>query len=56
VPIIGEQNEKEFIRTFGAFLKVRNILTAFEAFEGKGILSERELQDWKGPLYSIFRQ
>ena len=55
-PIIGEQNEKDFIRTFGALLKVRNILTAFDAFEGKGILSERELQDYQSEYIDLYQE
>ena len=55
-PIIGEQNKKDFMRTFGALLKVRNILTAFDAFEGKGILSERELQDYQSEYIDFYQE
>ena len=44
--IIGEQNKKEFLKLFGAFLRMRNILSSFDEFEGKEILSERDLQDY----------
>ncbi len=46
--IIGEKNQKEFITLFGAFLRMRNLLIAFDEFEGKEILSERDLQDYLG--------
>jgi type I restriction enzyme R subunit len=46
--IIGEARQKEFIKLFGAVLKVRNILTAFDEFIGNDLLSERELQDYQG--------
>ena len=46
--IIGEQNEKEFISLFGAILRMRNILTSFDEFQGHDILSERDLQDYLG--------
>ncbi|MDO5713654.1 MAG: type I restriction endonuclease subunit R [Tissierellia bacterium] len=46
--IIGEKNQKEFISLFGAFLRMRNLLIAFDEFEGKEILSERDLQDYLG--------
>ena len=46
--IIGEKKQKEFIALFGAILRMRNILTSFDEFEGKEILSERELQDYLG--------
>lgn len=46
--IIGEQNEKDFISLFGAILRMRNILTSFDQFQGCDILSERDLQDYLG--------
>lgn len=46
--IIGEKNQKEFIALFGAFLRMRNLLIAFDEFVGKEILSERDLQDYLG--------
>ena len=46
--IIGEKKQKEFIALFGAILRMRNILSSFDDFEGKEILSERELQDYLG--------
>lgn len=44
--IEGEQNKKGFISLFGSILRMRNLLSSFDEFEGKGILSERELQDY----------
>ncbi len=46
--IIGEQKQKEFIALFGTILRMRNLLVSFDDFEGKEILSERELQDYLG--------
>jgi type I restriction enzyme R subunit len=46
--IVGEQNQKEFISLFGSFLRMRNLLTSFDEFKGKEILSERDLQDYLG--------
>ena len=46
--IIGEQNEKDFISLFGAILRMRNILTSFDEFQGCDVLSERGLQDYLG--------
>lgn len=45
--IIGEQNRKDFISLFGAILRLRNILTAFDAFDGNDILSDRYMQDYQ---------
>ena len=44
--IIGEQLQKEFIKLYGSILKYRNILASFDEFEGKEILSERDVQDY----------
>jgi type I restriction enzyme R subunit len=46
--IIGEQNQKEFISLFGAILRMRNLLVAFDEFKGKELISERNLQDYLG--------
>lgn len=46
--ITGEKAQKEFIALFGAVLRMRNLLTAFDDFEGEEILSERDLQDYLG--------
>lgn len=46
--IIGEQKQKDFISLFGAILRMRNLLSAFDEFEGKEIISERDLQDYLG--------
>ena len=57
--IIGEEAQKEFIRLFGAILKMRNLLSSFDEFEGKEILSERDMQDYLGryqDLWDIWRR
>jgi type I restriction enzyme, R subunit len=46
--IVGEQNQKEFIVLFGAFLRMRNLLLSFDEFRGRELLSERDLQDYLG--------
>lgn len=56
--IIGEQNQKDFIKLYGAILKVKNILTTFDEFVGHEILSERDVQDYHSMyinLYNDFR-
>lgn len=47
-PIVGETNQKEFIRLFGAILKIRNVLTAFDEFADNDPLVARDLQDYQG--------
>lgn len=46
--IVGEQNQKDFISLFGAILRMRNLLVSFDEFEGKEIITERDLQDYLG--------
>lgn len=46
--IEGEQNQKDFIVLFGALLRMRNLLSSFDEFTGKEIISERDLQDYLG--------
>ena len=46
--IIGEQNQKDFISLFGAILRMRNLLSAFDEFAGKEMITERDLQDYLG--------
>ena len=46
--IIGEDNQKQFIRLFGAYLRMRNLLSTFDEFEGEEIFTERDLQDYLG--------
>lgn len=46
--IIGEQKQKDFISLFGAILRMRNLLSAFDEFADKEMISERDLQDYLG--------
>lgn len=46
--IFGEQNQKDFISLFGAILRMRNLLSSFDEFAGKEIITERDLQDYLG--------
>lgn len=46
--IVGEQAEKDFISLFGAILRMRNILSSFDEFQNKDMLSERDFQDYLG--------
>ncbi|USN96918.1 MAG: type I restriction endonuclease subunit R [Candidatus Nomurabacteria bacterium] len=57
--IIGEQAQKEFIKLYGGILRVRNILSTFDDFEGNEILSARDVQDYHSMyinLYNEFRK
>lgn len=54
-PILGETSQKEFIRLFGAILRLKNILTAFDEFAGNEILTEREFQDYQSMYLDLYR-
>lgn len=45
--LVGEAAQKHFIALFGAILRLRNILTAFDDFPGNEILTERDFQDYQ---------
>jgi type I restriction enzyme R subunit len=57
--IIGEHNKKEFVRLYGAILKLRNILTTFDEFTAEvQLLTPRDFQDYHSMyinLYTEFR-
>ena len=52
--IIGEQNQKDFIKLYSAILKVKNILTTFDEFAGNEILTERDVQDYHSMYINIY--
>lgn len=52
--IVGSQNQKEFIKLYGAILKVKNILTTFDEFKGNEIISEFDFQDYHSKYISIY--
>jgi type I restriction enzyme R subunit len=55
-PIVGEEAEKDFIRLYGAILRLRNILTSFDNFEGNEILSERDFQDYQSIYIDLYQK
>lgn len=57
--ILGETNEKEFIKLYSHILKAMNLLQSFDEFEGKEILSQRDFQDYRSlylDLYGKYRK
>ncbi|OOF46390.1 DEAD/DEAH box helicase [Rodentibacter trehalosifermentans] len=57
--IESEKAKKEFIKLYGTFLKLQNILSVFDQFKGLEILTERDVQDYHSlyiDLYEEFRQ
>ncbi len=55
-PIIEEKNQKDFIKLYGAILKVKNILTTFDEFAGNEILSERDVQDYHSMYINLYNE
>ncbi|WP_412168998.1 type I restriction endonuclease subunit R [Curtobacterium flaccumfaciens pv. flaccumfaciens] len=58
-PIVGEAAQKEFIRLFGAILRLQNILTSFDEFDGSALLTDRQSQDYRSlylDFYAEFRK
>jgi type I restriction enzyme R subunit len=56
--MLGESAEKDFIVSFGNILRLRNILSSFDDFEGKEILAPIDFQDYTGiynDLYEKYR-
>jgi type I restriction enzyme R subunit len=54
--IVGEQNQKDFIKLYGAILRVKNILTTFDEFVGNEILSERDVQDYHSMYIDLYNE
>ena len=54
--IVGEQNQKDFIRAYGNILKFRNILATFDEFVGREILSDRDVQDYHSLYISLYQE
>lgn len=45
--ILGEDAERRFVALFGSLLKSINILSTFDQFEGRQIITDRQLQDYQ---------
>lgn len=52
----GEKAEKAFIMLYGAILRMKNILSTFDNFEGKEILSERDFQDYQSEYIDLYQK
>lgn len=52
--IAGETNKVEFIKLYGSILRVTNILSSFDEFEGNEILDPRDIQDYHSMYQDIY--
>ncbi len=50
---LGEEKKKEFVMLYGAILRMRNILSTFDQFEGDSLLSVNDLQDYQSYYIDI---
>ena len=53
--IVGEQNQKDFIALFGSILRLRNILSSFDEFEGQEIIPTRDFQDYQSRYIDLYQ-
>jgi type I restriction enzyme R subunit len=53
--IIGEEAQKDFICLYGAILRLKNILTAFDDFAGNEILNDRGFQDYQSLYIDLYQ-
>lgn len=51
--VFGEEKKKEFIMLYGAILRMRNILSTFDQFEGDNLLQVNDLQDYQSYYIDI---
>ncbi len=50
---LGEEAERNFVKLFGNVLKMRNLLSVFDQFQGNDLLTERDVQDYTGVYLDI---
>ncbi len=54
--VLGEEKKKEFVMLYGAILRMRNILSAFDQFENDTLLNINDLQDYQSYYIDIHDQ
>lgn len=52
----GEQAQREFVKIYGAILRLQNILTSFDEFQDADLLSERDKQDYKSRYVELYEE
>ena len=55
-PIVGEESQKKFIKLYGSILRLKNILSTFDRFEGNELLPERTFQDYQSVYIDLYQQ
>ena len=54
--VMGEEAKKDFIKTYSYILKLYNILSTFDEFEGKELLGEQERQHYASAYLELYHQ
>ena len=54
--IVSEQAQKNFIKLYGAILRMRNILVTFDEFAGNEILTARDVQDYHSAYIDLYNE
>ncbi len=52
--IVSEKEKWDFVKLYSAILRLKNILSSFDEFAGKEILSERDVQDYHSQYLRIY--
>ena len=55
-PNEGEKKQKAFINLYGSILRLKNVLTAFDEFQGKEGMSERAFQDYQSKYIDLYQK
>ena len=54
--LASETAKKDFVRLYGAILRVKNILVSFDEFVGNEILSPRQFQDYQSMYIALYNE
>ena len=54
--VMGEEAKKDFIKTYSYILKLYNILSTFDEFEGKELLGEQERQHYTSAYLELYHE
>lgn len=51
--IVGKRAQRDFVKLYGEILKLENVLTSFDEFEEKKLITERESQDYRSTYLDL---
>lgn len=54
--IIGEDAKKDFVKMYSYIMRLSNVLSTFDAFEGKAIISEAERQHYASMYIELYHE